>query len=356
VSLTTFQSPPELCERLETITRRFGGSIRHIGESRRVEYALPTRVAAPLREFLAQQAIVTVAPTCIAELPGGRVLGSGNVLSPDGRSLVRDVSEDFGKPFDQHWLLTYPRMPAPLPLKGRTAVVATTLGSGYSHWLLEELPRLLLGSFEDCDALIAHTKHPFARAALAMHGFTGALIDARRGRHWACDELVVPSMLSTPGFPTQEAVRLVETFAAPLMTGESRWGERLYLSRAKAKRRRVVREEALVSALESRGFRCLYLEEMTWAEQVCAFSHAREIVAPHGAGLANTVFCRAGTKVVELFHREYVNPCFWRLASIQRLDYRPIADDTDEPCGMTLCQNRHDIEIAPDQVLDALNA
>jgi hypothetical protein len=40
--------------------------------------------------------------------------------------------------------------------------------------------------------------------------------------------------------------------------------------------------------------------------------------------LANLVFCAPGTRVLELFAREYVNPCYWRLAALGGLDYRPV--------------------------------
>jgi hypothetical protein len=38
------------------------------------------------------------------------------------------------------------------------------------------------------------------------------------------------------------------------------------------------------------------------------------IVAPHGAGLSNLVFCQPGVKVYELFPDHYVNACMSRLA------------------------------------------
>ena len=68
-----------------------------------------------------------------AWLPRGRVFGAGIVLSPDGTLIARDVTEDLGKPFHEHWLKTYERIRFPLLHPGRLGVAATTLGSGYSH-------------------------------------------------------------------------------------------------------------------------------------------------------------------------------------------------------------------------------
>jgi capsular polysaccharide biosynthesis protein len=77
-------------------------------------------------------------------------------------------------------------------------------------------------------------------------------------------------------------------------------------------------------ALEARGFATVRLEERSWAEQIALFQAARVVVAPHGASLANLVFCAPGTRVVELFARDYVNPCYWRVAALSGLDYRPV--------------------------------
>ena len=73
------------------------------------------------------------------------------------------------------------------------------------------------------------------------------------------------------------------------------------------------------------------LEELSWAEQIAVFRAVRVVVAPHGAGLANLVFCAPGTRVVELINRAYFNPVFWRLAALRRLDYRAVVSAGDGP-------------------------
>jgi capsular polysaccharide biosynthesis protein len=345
--------PPAGCASLEQIAKSCGGSTVYHGEQRPITRALPSHAAHEVRNFLRVYANAEVGRRCVARLPGGRVFGSGNVLSSDGQWLAREVSPDFGKPFLEHWLLTYKKIPPPRPLSGKTAVIATTLGSGYSHWLLEELPRLLaLPPYDDGETLIAHVTTPCQREAIALSGFSGNLINAKRHDHFSCDELIVPGL----GELTPETFSQVNEFVAPLRRTASSLGECLYISRAKAKRRRVANEPELWSALESRGFVKVYLEELTWSEQIAAFRSAKVIVAPHGAGLANLVFCQAGTKVVELFNRSYVNPVYWQLASSQALDYRPLVPAGPEPLSQLLSANRLDITADIAQVEAALAA
>ncbi len=353
--MASFLPPPILCERLETIVGRSGGSLAFRDAAGRVEYALPAQTTAEVREFLSARAVVETEATFQAVLPGGRVFGSGNILSPDGRSIARDVSEDFGKAFDDHWLLTYPRIRPPEVVAGTTAVVATTQGVGYGHWLLEELPRLLAADLSGCDALLANVRERFAVEALGHFGFAGKVLPVRRDHHLQCERLAVPSLPGPAGWPTPEAVRLVTTFAAGLPRQEmGAGGERIYVSRERAKRRRVANEEALWAQIEARGFRKVFLEELTWVEQIAVFRGAREIVAPHGAGLANLVFCEEGTRVVELFNRTYVNPCFWRVAALTRLDYRPVVAAGETALTQDLSANKSDIEADVAQVARAL--
>lgn len=356
VSAIPYLSPPGSCERLESIVRRFGGSLAAGFAAVRIEYTLPTHAKMEVVDFLRGHAQVITEPTYQAQLPGGLVYGSGNVLSPDGRSIARDVSEDLGKPFTEHWLLTYRRIRPHQLVSGTTAVIATTLGMGYSHWLLEELPRLLAANLEGCDALIANTRQAFAREALRHHGFSGRVLPVKREQHFQCEQLVVPSLQGPAGCPTPEIVQRLTHFSASLHdSGRTDFGERLYVSREKARRRRVSNEEALWPQLEARGFRKIFLEDMSWPEQIAVFKRARVVVGPHGAGLANLVFCEEGTRVVEMFGRSYFNPCFWRLAALKGLDYRAVVAADEGPLSQNLNANRRDIEADVAQVLSALD-
>jgi len=343
--------PPIVCETTAQIVDRCGGSLAFRDEGARVNYVLPERAPQEVKEFFRNEAAVDFPPSFIARIPDGRVFGSGNVLSADGKSIARDVSPDFGKAFEEHWLLTYTKIPPAIEIAGRAAVIATTLGGGYSHWLLEELPRLLaLKTVTERDAVIAHGAKSYAREAIVRSGFSGKVIEAKRDTHFACEELVVPSL----GRMTHATVHALEEFGVSICGISSSFGEKIYISRAGARRRRVLNETALAHALEVHGFVSVQLEALTWAEQIAAFRSAKVIVAPHGAGLANLVFCQHGTRVVELFRRDYVNGCYWQLAALKGLDYRPIVARGDEPLAQVLSANRLDIEADVAAVVGAI--
>ena len=321
--------PPARCARVAEIVARDGGVIERRGAAERTEYALPAHATAEVAAYLRGLAEVERPEQFVVRLPAGRVFGSGAVVSAAGDLLARDVSADLGKPFECHWLLGHGKMREPKELAGATAVAAVNLGAGYCHWLLEELPRILAVGTGEADNLVVNAAAGFAREALAARGGGERMIAARRAAHWECGPLVVPSLADSPGAPTRGTVERVRAWAEERGLGRrvAGRGEKIYLTREKARRRRVTNEGALWAELEGRGFAKVALEELPWAEQIAVCRAARLVVAPHGAGLANLMFCEAGARVVELVNRAYFNPVFWRLAALRGLDYRAVVAD-----------------------------
>lgn len=353
---SSYLPPPQRCESLASLAAQFGGTCPFPTPGDPVTYLLPARGSDEVRTFWQNETTAAPFPEFTAILPGGRVFGAGIVLSPDGVCLARDVSLDFGKPSHMHWLLTYPKLPPPRSVPGPTAVIASNLGAGYGHWLLDELPRLLTLPRDQASNLIAHSQPAFSRLALHRWGWSGPVLNAERDAHFQCELLLVPSLVGTVVQPTRRNVDLVADFAAGLGASTSPFGERIYISRATARRRRVTNEAELWPLLQDAGFAKVELEQLTWAEQISAFRHAKVVVSPHGAGLANLVFCVPGTRVIELFQRAYVHGCYWRVASLQGLDYWPLVPRGPEPLGQTSQRNRLDIVADLSQLRAALDA
>lgn len=76
--------------------------------------------------------------------------------------------------------------------------------------------------------------------------------------------------------------------------------ERLYVSRRRAKRRRLLNEDEVTALVEAQGFTSVTLEDLPMREQMDLFAGASVIVAQHGAGLTNLIHARPGTRVLEI--------------------------------------------------------
>ncbi|MGE3643041.1 MAG: DUF563 domain-containing protein [Beijerinckiaceae bacterium] len=100
--------------------------------------------------------------------------------------------------------------------------------------------------------------------------------------------------------------------------------KKLYLDRGEAKLRRMGDDQAVRDVLEAHGYTGFVAQAGNFRAQVAAFSGADEIVAVHGAGLTNLLFCRPGTRIVEIFPENFVKSTYFWLARQMQLDYRYI--------------------------------
>lgn len=97
----------------------------------------------------------------------------------------------------------------------------------------------------------------------------------------------------------------------------------IYISRNLGTKRIVVNEDRFIVDLVSAGVQIVHCEKYSIKKNASIFRNANIVVAPHGAGLSNIVFCRPGTIVVELFSSHWSDE-FWKLSVACGLNYIPI--------------------------------
>jgi capsular polysaccharide biosynthesis protein len=267
----------------------------------------------------------------VLEMPEGRIFGEGAVITPDD-CLLADVSRELiiGGDQSKHSVRKRRRFPPVRRIPGRVAVVAvSSVFNSYYHWFFDVLPRFLLlehseesyGGFDSIDAFVVNRiTAPFQSETLAKFGIPpNKIIECREPElHIKADRLLVPSLFVE--VPSQWASRMLrDRFANSPNANQQRL--KIYISRADATARRVLNEDAVMERIAPLGFRKVTLSGMSVAEQCELFSCADVVVAPHGAGLTNLLFCREGTRIVEIFPPTYINPGYWVLANHLGLEY-----------------------------------
>ena len=107
----------------------------------------------------------------------------------------------------------------------------------------------------------------------------------------------------------------------------------------------------------SRGFEEVVPSAMSLRDQASAFHAADWVVGVHGAALTNLAFCRAGTKVVEIFGWNYVNPCYRDLCAVAGLEHYGVVGRGPGD-GSKIVYELHDasgeVHVQPEEVLRAL--
>ncbi|MEM6350191.1 MAG: glycosyltransferase family 61 protein [Cyanobacteria bacterium P01_D01_bin.14] len=299
-------------------------------------------------------------PNAFLECLNRGVAGSeGSVLNRH-YILIPELSKqlDLRKGEDHKITRSVNFLPKVAHFSSSVAAIAFEGQSNYFHWMFDALPQLhLLEKSQlapQCLYLECHT--PFQKQSLEILGYgQKTIIDSRRYKFISADRLVVPSFPGKSGYVTSWACNYLRDRFLPLscqanLPFDDKSYERVYLSRKNAARRRITNEKELESFLSSKGFLEIQTDQMSLLDQIRLFENAKIVVSPHGAGLTNLVFCRQGTKVIELFSPQYVNGCYWTLCEQIGLDYYYLmgegeAFQSSQSCSRVVDNVTDDIEI-----------
>ncbi len=186
----------------------------------------------------------------------------------------------------------------------------------YGHWLLDYIPRLWLlrryfrAEFSELVLLLPHDAPQYAKTILQLY-LPGINI-----KYWdwftedlSIDKLILPSMLhnSHVFHPRMNEFVNDAVNAAVERTNDARsnFKNKLFVSRGRfsvtTSYRRTLRNQGIFQEyLISRGFQTIYPEELSWEEQIYAFSKAEVLVGEAGSGLHNAIFSPSGTRVLSL--------------------------------------------------------
>ncbi|MBV9009584.1 MAG: glycosyltransferase family 61 protein [Verrucomicrobia bacterium] len=296
-------------------------SVREIFPAEMVKLPpLPFAPTAGVREEVSRPAFVFEIPNITFwAYYGGAVVTADNALLGD---LSPDVWGAKQHPIFSQW-----RLPAAKLLGGRTAIALTAEAAGnYYHWMLDLLPRLFLlkhasGNFSGYDQILINgTGASYERESLAALKVPAEKVRYVDAQHrFQIASAVIPSMDHHTCVIAPWKVSVLRQ-----LVSASEHERRIYISRRRAAVRRVLNEDELAGVLRSHGFEVLALEDFSWCKQVRIFSQAAAVIAPHGAALANAVFCAPGAQLIELSTRAGYRNWFWQLAAAAALRYRCI--------------------------------
>jgi hypothetical protein len=194
------------------------------------------------------------------------------------------------------------------------------------HFLLDIVPRLQISPFAETaftgTILMSPAQtlwHKFVRSTLEAYGRD--VMDLEKGDAVRVENLELVSNLMGHGFaPHSVLIDFFDRWQLPQSVATAS-GRRLYLSRRDSDNRPLVNEIEIIQLARLVGYEVHELSSLGVLEQIALFRSASHIIAPHGAGLANLVFCRPGTFICELQMDGYLNWCFRSLAAIRKIRY-----------------------------------
>lgn len=260
----------------------------------------------------------------LVNIPYGRFIGGerGGAVITFTNKMLLDVSNEYFQYENFVNKLTGPMGYLP----NTVAVLQSYLGNNYFHFMFDVAARihLLQISGIPISKYITTSTQPYQDELLNLLGIPKTKrIECNERLHVRAKEMLVPSYTgSHRGLIPRWACnylreQLLENRKVDILP-EYR---RIYISRCLANHRKIVNEMEVLYLLAFYGFKPVFLELESVERKIEIFHSAEVIVAPHGAGLTNLIFCKPGTKVIEIFNPNWMLPSFWIMSYYMNLDY-----------------------------------
>jgi len=241
--------------------------------------------------------------SCCVIGPGGEAVRETG-FSLDGQVLIskQPLSRLRPRYWRKRWegdVTSRPWLPPKQRIDGRVAVLNARCSHNFFHWLIDILPRLtpLRRAGLEADYYLVDCLSPFQQDVLAALG-----IERRQLIQPHCRLLLEAENLLVPSAPTPSCLRdLSRMLLAGLGAGgHVRSPRRIFISRQKSRTRTLANERELQAMLRAHDFEIHSMEDYRLAKQARLIREAEIIVSTHGAGLANLLFARPGTRIIEI--------------------------------------------------------
>ncbi len=215
-------------------------------------------------------------------------------------------------------------------LKGKYFVIHNHWCPGYYHWITEALPRMLrTESLVGDRVLVLPESFKEGLYDSLQPLYSGPVFWIPQNKNLRIENLLVPENPPFSGqYDANIFFQLREKYLMSLnqMNLGVSTNRKIYISRSKANRRKVVNEKEITDALIGQGFSIVNFEDYTFWQQVLLMSCAELVVSIHGAGLTNLLFMKENGGVIELQKKpnqsEEVDVLYKDLANVMKLNYK----------------------------------
>lgn len=285
--------------------------------------AMHTRMSRATHDW----ARVPVSEVQSAVLDDAVVFGQGNVMVNERYLVEESMINQRHSPKrgflyrigETNHFVTALDLAAARPVEDFTVIVKQTWDTNYGHWLVDTLPRMKYAAATatagtDVKYLLNDPGASPMRAvfieSMAAFGIPESAVEfagsppLRLGKALYITPMTVPPLIKHPA-----AIRSlrdafdVDGKQAPVL--------KLYVSRNKYSRRRLLNEDGVLALLAARGYHVVFPEDMTVSEQASMFSRATHVVANMGAALTNLVFAPEGVRVFALATQTMMHDYFY---------------------------------------------
>lgn len=299
-------------------------------EPQTIDQTIHWRFAKNRHYFFPEQYVVAIS--------NGRVTGKNCMIITPGDKVIAEVSRQFGvnDDYSKAAILRKIKLPGLTKFDGVLGVAGYAGGDNYWHWTFDILPRIYLlqqaGLLQQCDKILInpiqlpYQKHMLTQLGIPMDRF----IFSNDQLHIQAKELLVPGIPEHKDHIPLWSLEFLRGLFKPASTAIS-FGKKIFITRKKARNRKIINEDELLNLLQPLGFNVVALEELTVSEQVQLFAEADILIAPHGASQTNLIYSRPGTTIIELFSPGWIHYLYWSMSGQLGIKYYYLIAEGEAP-------------------------
>lgn len=276
---------------------------------------------------------VTTTLTMLDGASGSLTFRNNLVVDEKDRVVFPRATDEDGRPFTFRDLQVW-RVPldSPRSVRGTVAYLSDTGVHNFGHWFLFIYPlvrryREYLGQDPDFFYIGAPIQE-WHYDSLAACGIEPRQLLTEP----VAGDRMLAAIVDRPVPPPRSFLDFsTETLRRPRGSGP---GRRVYISRKRQAIRGLVNEAACNEVLEQHGFEPYFTEALTLQEETELFASADAVVALHGAGLANLLFCHPSCVAVELFPHGFTSSWFSDVSAARGLRYACLHGEPTRTMGL----------------------
>jgi capsular polysaccharide biosynthesis protein len=244
---------------------------------------------------------------------------NGKLLTPNFNSVLKKGTPRIKKKF-----------------KGTTlSLVQGASSKNYFHWLFDFLPKIYICSknYNISKINYFYLSEPQNFQFKLLNFFKikkKQIINSKLYRHIQADKIItVDHPWYKKGYFFKEFNHVPKWIVLWLRNNFLKEKKKFYCSKkifidrsdSKSNHSQIINKDQVINFLKKQNFKVYRIAKMNFFKQVYLFSNADFIISAHGAALANLVFCKQKTKIIEIKPETQPGDYFKIISEINKLKY-----------------------------------
>ena len=209
--------------------------------------------------------------------------------------------------------------------------------NNYAHWLLDIVPKIkilsLIYNLKKIDYFYFSKLNRFQKETFKILKLNSIkIIDSKLNKHCLMENLVFcthPNYFKGTISDAHSNIPkwIIRYLRKTFLTAADKKIEKhkkIYIDRSDSRYNhcKIINDSEIKEYLKNQGFQIIRLSKHSFKKQVSIFKSCNYVIGPHGAGLANLIFCKRKTKVLEIKNIGHPNKVYQKISKLNKLKHR----------------------------------